>query len=387
MRAEGTCRTDASGPACRRGETRGAWRVARFAVVAVMAMVFGLAGFVASAEAALQYVNGTTQTNLAGDATYTVDLTGLGIAQGDLVIVATGFTLNSDGNPGVTPTGYTELFDLYSNDNRDNNLSINYKFMGATPDTQVTVNGSGDAAYGSATAVHVWRGVDPTTPMDVTAQSATGINSPNPNSPAITPTTTGAYILTIGGGSRSNNGVTMAAPTGYANAVAVQAQDSTQSFHVGIASIAWSGSGAEDPGAWTTGSTSTNDSWTAGTLALRPGPTCTPAPAPVMNGGSYGGDPVDICAAVTAGSNTITNYLVTGGGSSPDDDFQDNNLNAKWTMDSVGNSTNASVTETGGTLQVTNAGADLWTTSDDYTLVRQGPFSPGTSPLPARSTR
>ncbi len=53
MRLSGTCRTDAGGPACRRGEACGSWRVARFAVVALMAMVFGAAGFVGSAEAAL----------------------------------------------------------------------------------------------------------------------------------------------------------------------------------------------------------------------------------------------------------------------------------------------------------------------------------------------
>ena len=52
MRAGGTCRTDEGRPSCRRGETRGAMRVARFAVVAVMAMVFGMAGFAASADAA-----------------------------------------------------------------------------------------------------------------------------------------------------------------------------------------------------------------------------------------------------------------------------------------------------------------------------------------------
>ena len=68
MRAGGTCRTDVGGPACRRGETRGAWRVARFAVVAVMAMVFGLAGFVASAQAVTVTDNTPTSSSSTGSA-------------------------------------------------------------------------------------------------------------------------------------------------------------------------------------------------------------------------------------------------------------------------------------------------------------------------------
>ncbi|MDT8442735.1 MAG: CxxxxCH/CxxCH domain-containing protein [Desulfuromonadales bacterium] len=95
-----------------------------------------------------------------------------------------------------------------------------------------------------------------------------------------------------------------------------------------------------------------------------------------MNGGSFSGNPLNFCAAVTEGANnTITNYEVTGASSSPDDDFNDNTLDGKWTMDQVGNTTVANVSESGGTLTVTNRGVDLWTTDDDYTLVRQGPFT------------
>ena len=250
----------------------------RMALVAVMVAVFGIAGMVSGAEAALQYVNGTSATNVAGSATYNVSLSGLGIAEGDLVVVVTGFGGTADGNPGVTTTGYTEVFDLYANDTRDTNLSVNYKIMGATPDTQVTVNGSGNTANGAATVVHVWRGVDATTPMDVAATSATGIDVNTPDSPAITPITAGAYVLTVGGGSRNNTAVTMTTPTGYANSVSIQGNDSTISFHAGIASKAWSGSGAEDPAAWGTSSTFTSDSWAAGTLVLRPAPSDSTAP-------------------------------------------------------------------------------------------------------------
>jgi len=250
-------------------------KVVRLAIVAMMAMVFGLSAFVAIAEAAISYVGGTTANNTAGATTYNISLAGItGLAQGDLVIVATGFASNTaDGNPGVTTSGYTEVLDLYPGGTRPTNLSVSYKFMGVTPDTQVTVSGSADTALGSATVVHVWRGVNLTTPMDVAAASATATGTNAPNSPAITPITAGAYVLTVGAGTRNNTAVTMTAPSGYGNVLSIQGQDTTMSFHVGVASKAWSGSGAEDPAAWGTSSSFSSDTWAAGTLALRPAPT------------------------------------------------------------------------------------------------------------------
>jgi hypothetical protein len=78
--------------------------------------------------------------------------------------------------------------------------------MGATPDTSITLTGgtlSADDA--GAVVVQVWRGVDPTTPFDVTQTTATGTNSVLCDPPAITPVTPGAVIVSGGAGGHNAN--------------------------------------------------------------------------------------------------------------------------------------------------------------------------------------
>lgn len=230
------------------------------------------------AEAALTYVGGVSGSGTG--ATYNISLTSLTggsgstALEGDIVVVITGWASTANGNPGVTTAGYTEepgSTDLYSNDTRDANVSANWKIMGSTPDTSVTVSGFNNAANGGGTVVQVWRGVDQTTPMDatVTTTSASNQSASSPDSPSITPVTSGAYVISAGLGTDDTTPLTKTAPSGYSNAVAVTGTGSTMSVTVGIASKAWS-SGAENPAAWTGGETSTSDSWAAFTIALRP---------------------------------------------------------------------------------------------------------------------
>ncbi|MFA5868068.1 MAG: hypothetical protein WC891_08985, partial [Actinomycetota bacterium] len=271
------------------------------------------------ALAAVQYVGGASGTGTG--ATYSVSLTGLtgGVGSaaiaGDLVIVVTGWASAADGNPGVTtPTDYTEEYDLYKSDTRDVNVSVNWKIMGGTPDTSVTVSGFNNAANGGATVVHVWRGADQTTPMDVAPPvGVTAGNASSPNSPAITPITAGTYVLTVGMGTGDATPLTKTAPTGYGDAVSVAGTGSTMSAIANIASMAWS-SGAEDPAAWTGGETSTSDSWAAGTLAIRPVETTPPTPDPMTFATTPTNDsPTQISATSTTGSDATTpiNYFFT----------------------------------------------------------------------------
>lgn len=231
-----------------------------------------------STPATLQYVGSAVATG--NSAAFAVGLTALtgGIdtaaRTNDLVIIASGWVSTADGNPGPTTTGYTEIADLYSNDTRDANLSVAYKFMGATPDTSCTVAGSGSTTNGAVAVAHVWRNVDQTTPMDVTAVPSSGAASPNingsiPDAPAITPVSAGAVVVAIGGGTSASVLTGTAAPTGYSNFKVAQV-DPGSAFNIFVASKAWSGSGAEDPAAFAGTGTSTSDSWAALTLALRP---------------------------------------------------------------------------------------------------------------------
>lgn len=219
------------------------------------------------AEAAtLSYV-GTREAS-GNSAAYNVDLSTLSLQQGDLVIVSTGFVSTANGNPGVSTSGYTEVADLYGNDTRDANFSVNWKVMGASPDSSVTCLGSGSATNGAVCVVHVWRGADQTTPMDATDVEATGTNASNPNSGSITPVTTGATVISTGLGTHAAVDNAVTAPTGYSNQADISV-DPGNAATVGISSKAWS-SGAEDPAAWTNFTTSTSDSWAAVTLAIRP---------------------------------------------------------------------------------------------------------------------
>lgn len=224
---------------------------------------------------ALEYVGGTYGRGTNLDYTVWLDVLTGGIATapaaGDIVIVVHGVGINADVALGVVTAGYTEEAELWSDDSRDANLSVSRKIMGATPDTSVTVTGSGSTTAGAATAVHVWRGVDQTTPMDVLRTTATGINSSLFDPPAITPVTSGAVVIACGssgGGTEDTTGATP--PTNYGNHVFISSTDPGTVAYSAIASKAWSGSGSEDPGAWSGINTATADAWAAVTLALRP---------------------------------------------------------------------------------------------------------------------
>jgi hypothetical protein len=237
------------------------------------------------------YVGGTTgELDSSTNTSYTVSLTSLtgGIdtqpRTGDIVIVGTGWTATTNGSPGISsPTGFTEVGFTgggYADDTRDSNLYVGWKLMGASPDTSLTVGAGGSASYGNATVVHVWRGVDALSPMDVTVPAgATGTNASRPNPPSITPTTAGAVVVTVGGATGATAQTAMTAPSGYQNTRTAVGDGSTGDFEAVIASWNLWTSGAHDAAAWTGGTTSTSDSWTAVSLALRPGKYIEPPPA------------------------------------------------------------------------------------------------------------
>jgi hypothetical protein len=223
---------------------------------------------------AISYVGGTSGIGTSAD--YNIVLTGLtggsdsAPAANDIVIVNNGNSNVSNVDAGVTTAGYTEVTELFQVDTRSSNQAVSYKVMGGTPDTSVDVKGSGSATAGGATTVQVWRGVDTTTPMDVTATTAQAANSALMDAPSITPVTAGAIVVACGNWASGSQDRTATAPAGYSNHVYNSSTDPGVASGSGMASKAWSGSGAEDPGAWSAINTATADAWTAVTLALRP---------------------------------------------------------------------------------------------------------------------
>lgn len=215
---------------------------------------------------ALVYVGGAEASG--NSASFNLSLAGLSLQPGDLVIVSTGCVHTSDVNPGVSTVGYNEVADLYANRTRDANLSVNWKLMGAVPDTVVTCNGSGVATNGSVAVAHVWRNVDQASPLDVPVTTATGTRASPPDSPAITPITAGAVVIATGLGTSLSVNNSVTAPVGYTNQVDISV-DPGNAATIGIASKAWV-SGVENAAAWTNWTTNTADSWCAVSLAIRP---------------------------------------------------------------------------------------------------------------------
>lgn len=248
----------------------------------------------------LRYVGGLSATGNSNPITLQLeDLTGgcsPAVQAGDLVIVVIGVVGTADLNLAVQTAGYTEVADLYSNDDRDANLSVSYKLMGTIPDTEVQVTGSAGATEGAVVAVHVWRGVHQSSPLDVGAQSATGTNGGAPDAPSITPVTTYAQVIACGVGT-STGTQALTAPSGYTNLVTTTVDPGT-GVAVAIASKVWGG-GAENPAAFGGGSADVGDSWAAVTLALRPADNVAPN-AVVISGGSQTGSNILISGAVAS---------------------------------------------------------------------------------------
>lgn len=222
----------------------------------------------------IQYVGSYVQGFAGGTTDRTITLTSLtgGIASapaaGDLVIVYFGTGSTADRN--LVVSGYTEIAELYSNDTYDTNLVAAYKFMGGTPDTSFTLTGGTlSTADAGAVAVQVWRGVNTVTTFDVTSTTATGINSVLCDPPAITPTTPGSIIVSGGAGAHDGENAETYSSSNLTAFVSVGAGD-TNAVTIGLGYNAWT-SGAFNPAQFTFSDTdSTEFSWAAVTLALRP---------------------------------------------------------------------------------------------------------------------
>lgn len=225
---------------------------------------------------AIQLVGGASGgLNNSSASTYNISLSALtgGIASspsaGDIIIVVSGWASTTNGDPGVTTAGYTEIADLYSNDDHDVNMSVSYLVISGTPPTSVTVSASGVSGNNSAATVGVFRGVDNTTPLDVTTTTATGFNGTDFNPAAITPITSGAWVVATGMSAGLNSG-TYTAASGYTEIADIGTGSSgTRNSSSGIFYKAWT-SGVEDPGTFTNSTGGTGASWASATIALRP---------------------------------------------------------------------------------------------------------------------
>ena len=221
------------------------------------------------------FVGGKTAGFGGGTANRTVTLTGLSGGsetaplEGDIVIIGYSAGYNTNAlSLSIVSSGYTTIGPITGFDSYDTTLVGGYKIMGSTPDADVVVSGTTDANAAGVVTIHVWRGVDASTPMDVAPVTDSGANVGRPTPPAITPVTSGAIIVMMGG---SAGGTTTGVFTsGLSNFISRYEID-THRTAGGVGSANWTG-GTYTPTQWAGSSTNVAYAWAAITLALRPAP-------------------------------------------------------------------------------------------------------------------
>ena len=126
---------------------------------------------------------------------------------------------------------------MFVDDTDDANVAVWYKFMGATPDTSVVVEGStGGTDSSIAVVVMVFRGVNTTTPMDVAATTATGINTADTDPLSIDHNNpSGVWTVIAGASGHVLGGAsTYTFPTGYTTNAIDRGSDDTNDITVGM---------------------------------------------------------------------------------------------------------------------------------------------------------
>lgn len=261
---------------------------------------------------ALQFVGQTSGSGTG--ASYTVSLNGTltnGIASSpsvnDIVIVISAFGNTAASAPAVSGNvngAYIGLHTaLHVNDTWDTEFRAFYEVQ-ASVDTTLTVTRVNNAAYGGATVVQVWRGVDTSNPIDVTTVTSTITNASRVGFAAITPVTAGAVIIA---GAAGTQGTTGSAFTGSANMTTANSIFSNgTTSDIGVLSsyyTAWT-SGAFTPNTITGGATSTSSSGASATIALRPFVAVTHATTGTLTGqiGSVSGTAVHFTVHDTTGT-------------------------------------------------------------------------------------
>lgn len=226
-----------------------------------------------------------TNTGAGDTDTFGTWLGGIGgsLQQNDLLVMAVscGASGNQVAGTDYGPTGshgLTQVCDLFSDDSYDTNLYVGYQVCGVSPPTSKDVATNSEENH--LRIYLAFRGVNTSTPMDATATTATGTNENQANGPAITPVTTGAKVVSISAfASRSQSGDTDidTLKTAPANMTLIVKDSANTEFAgppdgQGAACISWADwtSGAFNPDALTGTGSTTSDSWSSCTLALRP---------------------------------------------------------------------------------------------------------------------
>lgn len=210
--------------------------------------------------------------NTGTGTSYTVDTSGLGLLQYDMLVVITGSAVTGSIAPTCTGDQSGAYVGagahVYANDNTDTNFRMFVQQMGATPDDTLTITRGGTSTRGGGTAVLVLRGASST--LDATGTAVGISNGTRADPPAVSPSTAGAIIVAGGASGYNNNtGTAFTVPSGMVEVVSQVADGSTSDCIFWLAYAYWV-SGTYDPPAVTGGSSDAFSSGAAQTIALKP---------------------------------------------------------------------------------------------------------------------
>jgi hypothetical protein len=215
----------------------------------------------------IQFVGSATDNSIDGT-TCVVDLSGLGLVQGDVVVLVGGGSENTSAvtSPGVT---WQTLFTAAGGSTGEEYAAgAFWKRMGATPDTSVTSSDPGGTATACAYVAMAWRNVD-FAAMDATFQNIERLDDTTPAAQTVVTITPGAVVITA-----TVFGVDAAAITAFPetcsdNNAEAKGND-TQDVLTGVASCTFAAAGSADPDSTSEWSTGTTDDGQIMTIALRP---------------------------------------------------------------------------------------------------------------------
>jgi len=179
---------------------------------------------------------------------------------GDVVVIAGAFA-SAQAGPGAS--GWATAAAPYASDSYPVGMRVIYRVMPDPIPSNVTVN---CPTTGVVITTKVFRGVDNSNPLDVSAVSSTGANSRNVTNPDLTTVTDGAVVIIAGAVGASGELPGMTPPTPYDGTIV-----STQAkITVAMATTLASSAGLVSGGLWTGIGSSATSCWAATTLALRP---------------------------------------------------------------------------------------------------------------------
>ena len=224
----------------------------------------------------IPFVGGHTEGYAGTTSDITISLTSLsgGLATqpsaNDIVVAIIGSVRATGNGHAYLPTGYTDVSgENIAYDSYDAVGRLCYKIMGSTPDTELVIpGGTGHNWSGGAITILVFRGVDQTTPLDVTYKKVSITNSVKPNPAIITPITSGAVVIGGGVGGHNDWG-SFFTSSDLSNFISSYGNDDG-SCTVGAGFIEWSGGDIDPAEFGFTGANLSSYSAMSYTLVLRP---------------------------------------------------------------------------------------------------------------------